>query len=152
MIMFLAYTKIFYVLNCRKGLNDKQTIPISLKSRHLRGIRQSYKKTAITSLIIVGTYVICWLPGVMYNILSCIDGCQFTLTKQSSNNRLILGFISNGLIILKAIVDPFIYSYRMKEIKMAIKSFLTGIPKQSDCLELKITRSWHLGTTNNSFI
>jgi len=152
MVMFVAYVKIFYVLNYTKTLNYKQKLQTPLKSYRLRGIRQSYKKTAITSLIIVGTYVFCWLPGIMWYILSCIDGCPFPLIQQTPICRMVLGFTTNGLIILKAVVDPFIYSYRMKEIKVAIKSFLMGVDEHPACSDLNEIRSGQVVTTDNSFV
>ena len=125
-VMFFAYIRIFYVLNhqstfdrssknnCEKTVTGESKI----KVEHLK----SYRKTTVTSLIIVGTYLICWMPNILWIVFSCVDGCPFPIIEQSMTTRASVGFLTNSLVVIKAIVDPFIYSYRMKEIKLAIKS------------------------------
>lgn len=93
-----------------------------ISSRGSTDNRHQYRRTTITSLIIVGTYLICWMPNIIWLALSCTDGCPYPLLSQPTTVRMVLGFITNSLVIIKAIVDPFIYSYRMKEVKYAIKS------------------------------
>ncbi|KAI7685346.1 hypothetical protein SSS_06755, partial [Sarcoptes scabiei] len=81
-------------------------------------------KALVTTLLILGTYILCWMPAVLYFALTCIDHCYFPITTIDYRLRVIFSFIVNGLVILKAIVDPFIYSFRMKEMKSSLKRCL----------------------------
>ncbi|XP_015787187.1 adenosine receptor A2a-like [Tetranychus urticae] len=129
-LMFLAYCRIFHELfftsNIHRSLKRFDGASISTStgtsSRITGDNRSQYRRTTVTSLIIVGTYLICWMPNIIWLALSCTDGCPYPLSRQPPNVRMVLGFITNSLVVIKAIVDPFIYSYRMKEVKYAIKS------------------------------
>lgn len=97
------------------------TKKINSLQRSTRPQVQGHKKALITTLLILGTYLLCWMPAVIFFALTCIDGCLYPLLQLSFTKRIIIGFITNGLVIVKAIVDPFIYTYRMKEMKSALK-------------------------------
>ena len=117
---------------------DKSTNTISLRSfrsngsthtRQLHYASISYEnnpsggghaKALFTTLLILGTYLICWMPAVLYFAFTCVDHCPFPITQINLKWRIIFSFIANGLVILKALVDPFIYTYRMKEMKSAL--------------------------------
>ncbi|KAH7646728.1 hypothetical protein HUG17_2266 [Dermatophagoides farinae] len=77
-------------------------------------------KALITTLSILGTYILCWMPAVLFFALTCIDQCYYPINTISYRCRVVFSFITNGLVILKAIIDPFIYTYRMKEMKNAL--------------------------------
>lgn len=83
--------------------------------------RYGHSKALFTTLIILGTYLFCWMPAVVFLALTCVDGCPFPLLSLSSMTRVLISFVCNSLVVLKAIVDPFIYTLRMKEVKMAIR-------------------------------
>ncbi|XP_054168118.1 D(2) dopamine receptor-like [Oppia nitens] len=80
-------------------------------------------KALTTTLLILGTYLLCWIPAVMYFALTCVNGCPFPILQVNMKLRIIFSFITNSLVILKAIVDPFIYTYRMKEMKLAVNRY-----------------------------
>lgn len=100
-------------------------------------------KALSTTLIVLGTYLICWMPAVLYYSLTCVDGCPFPINDISAESRLIAGFVTNALVILKAIVDPFIYTLRMADVKVALKR-CTGIDRrdrQNTARSLALSRS-----------
>ena len=80
-----------------------------------------HTKALYTTLIILGTYLICWMPALFFQVLTCVDGCPYPLFTLSIRKRVILSFINNSLVIIKSMVDPFIYIYRMKEVKLALR-------------------------------
>lgn len=82
---------------------------------------QSHSKALFTTLIILGTYLFCWMPAVVFLALTCQDGCPFPVLSISPMVKVMISVICNALVILKAVVDPFIYTLRMKEVKMAIR-------------------------------
>lgn len=151
LLMLFAYSRIFYTIFFSGIYREsvRKTRSLSVNQRiTLTNLdnRRHYKRTIITSFIIVGTYAICYTPNVTYLALSCIDGCPFPLHLQSPLIRIIVGALSFALIIVKSIVDPFIYSYRMKEVKYAIKSFFNL--KQSTNLDDSNCREVCLSTLN----
>ncbi|XP_035217098.1 adrenocorticotropic hormone receptor-like [Stegodyphus dumicola] len=97
--------------------------------RHQRGVlqlpssRQLHKsvKAIITTLLILGTYVLGWMPAVLYFILTCLD-CPVPFTEIHLWVRVPVGIITNSMIVIKSFVDPIIYVVRMPEIKGAMRS------------------------------
>lgn len=87
-----------------------------------------HRKALITTLIILGTYLICWMPAVLFLAITCIDGCPFPLYEIPKKTAVVISFISNSLVVMKAIVDPFIYSFRMKEVRIAIRRLFRRYP------------------------
>lgn len=92
--------------------------PESLKV--MKRIR-THSKALCTTLLILGTYLFCWMPAVVFLALTCVDGCPFPITQIPTVSRVLISFSCNSLVVLKAIVDPFIYTLRMKDVKDAIK-------------------------------
>lgn len=82
-----------------------------------------HTKALMTTLLILGTYLLCWMPAVIFFALTCVNGCPFPIIQMNLKYRIIFSFITNGLVIFKAIVDPFIYTYRMKEMKLALNRY-----------------------------
>ena len=88
------------------------------------GANKGHAKALVTTLLILGTYLLCWIPAVIFYALTCIDYCPFPITTLNYRLRIIISFMTNGLVILKAFVDPFIYTYRMKEMKLALNRYV----------------------------
>lgn len=77
-------------------------------------------KAIHTTLYILGSFVIGWMPGVMMYMLVCND-CVLQLNGVSARVVFFIYAIINGLIILKTLVNPIIYAARMHEIKIATR-------------------------------
>ena len=97
--------------------------------RHQRGMlqlpsgRQLHKsvKAIITTLLILGTYLLGWMPAVLYFILTCLD-CPVPFTQLTLWVRVPVGIFINSMIVMKSFVDPIIYVVRMPEIKAALRA------------------------------
>ena len=81
----------------------------------------THSKALCTTLLILGTYLFCWMPAVVFLALTCDDDCPFPLKSIPTLTIVLISVLCNSLVVLKAIVDPFIYTLRMKEVKDAIK-------------------------------
>lgn len=80
--------------------------------------KQQYEvRAAVTLAMIVGTFIILWLPG----IISCFI---ISITKDRSFPADMME-LSIVLVHLNAAVDPLIYAYRMNNIKEALKNLFT---------------------------
>lgn len=82
-----------------------------------------HTKALVTTLLILGTYLLCYMPAVIFFAITCVDHCPFPITQMDWRLRISIAFVTNGLVVLKAIVDPMIYSYRMREMKSALSKF-----------------------------
>ncbi|XP_054710938.1 adrenocorticotropic hormone receptor-like [Uloborus diversus] len=97
--------------------------------KHQRGVlqlhsgRQLHKsvKAIITTLLILGTYTLGWMPAVLYFVLTCLD-CPVPFTQIHLWVRIPVGIITNSMIVIKSFLDPIIYVVRMPEIKGAMRT------------------------------
>ncbi|KAH7981174.1 hypothetical protein HPB49_022175 [Dermacentor silvarum] len=87
-------------------------------------------KAAYTTLWILGTYLIGWMPAVAFIVLTCTD-CAFPIYDLPMRTRMTLGILTNALIISKGLIDPFIYAARMFEVKEALQNMLRCRPRRS---------------------
>jgi len=92
---------------------------------HASAVPQTNTKALITTLLILGTYFISYVPAIIYQVLTCIDSCPYPLYTISFSRRVLLGAMTTLLLIAKSIIDPFIYSYRMSEIQVAVNRYLS---------------------------
>jgi hypothetical protein len=77
-------------------------------------------KAIYTTLFILGSYIIGWMPAVLSYLLFCED-CLFHFR---TFNKFIMFFIYtivNLLVIFKTLLNPIIYAARMHEIKVRLK-------------------------------
>ncbi|XP_067140297.1 adrenocorticotropic hormone receptor-like [Centruroides vittatus] len=96
--------------------------------QHQRGLlsfpsaRQFHKnvKAIITTLLILGTYLLGWIPAVFTFVLICKD-CVIPFHTVSKDILLGAAIFSNAMIVLKCLINPIIYAARMPEIKEALK-------------------------------
>lgn len=102
--------------------------------RHRRGVLQyqqteqtkaqmkSNIKAVVTTLLILGTYLLGWIPAVMIFIVICND-CAQPLSIYGKHPILltVLTAAFNSLIIAKSCIDPIVYAARITEIKEALR-------------------------------
>ncbi|XP_022702752.1 alpha-1D adrenergic receptor-like [Varroa jacobsoni] len=95
-------------------------------SRRLQNVKAVY-----TTLLIIGTYLIGWMPAVFFYVFTCTDSCPFPITEISYRTRISVGILVNALIVLKSLVDPFIYAARMPEVSEALYRMFRCRPRTS---------------------
>lgn len=84
-------------------------------------------RAVYTTLIILGSCVMGWMPALILYTLTCSQGCLISgelLEKFNENYPryiLMLRFFDNEMLLLKMIANPIIYSIRMREIKVKYK-------------------------------
>ncbi|CAL8107367.1 unnamed protein product [Orchesella dallaii] len=74
-------------------------------------------KAVLTTMLVLGTYVIGWMPATLYSLIACSD-CVYKPESLPNAVRYSMGFIGNFLVILKTLVDPVIYAARMSDIQV----------------------------------
>lgn len=84
------------------------------------------RKTTVvmTALLIVATSLLGWLPAVLFFVITC-SVCVYPYTSLHSFPWILfsLTISVNALMILKGLLNPFIYAVRIPEIKDAIVTF-----------------------------
>ncbi|XP_071446399.1 adenosine receptor A1-like [Hetaerina americana] len=99
------------------------------RSRLGRQLARNWK-AVVTTMLILGTYLLGWIPAVMLFFLVCED-CVLNFKDHDPRVMLVLYILVNLLIILKSLSNPIIYAARMQEIKAALgrmKETVLGIP------------------------
>lgn len=83
-------------------------------------------KAIYTTLIILVTYIICYMPTIISLALTCSDSdlCLFPQQCLADSLLIAIGASTHLGIIMKSIVDPFIYYKRVGEIKSAIDRYI----------------------------
>lgn len=113
-LMTLMYSHMFVVVRQhQKGL---------LQCPSTRMLHRNVK-AVITTLLILGTYIIGWMPAVMFFVLTCLD-CLVPFKEIPLDVRVPVGIFINAMIVAKSFMDPVIYVVRMPEIKSALKTIL----------------------------
>ena len=80
------------------------------------------RKALITTLLIVGTFVVCWLPMCLFQIIliAIVKLSPGTLTSIRDSLKHADQFLFD-LLLLNCICDPIVYAVRMTEIRLGYK-------------------------------
>ena len=87
-------------------------------------ISQQNIKAAKTTLIIMLTCTLGWLPAVFTHLLICMEGCAYQLQSFSIESMFIITSISYSLLIFKSFSNPMIFAIRQRNIREALKRLL----------------------------
>jgi hypothetical protein len=111
MIMGVIYVHIFIIVRRHQASR--------LRFQNSQQLARSVKAIK-TTVLILGTYIVGWMPAVLISCLVCAD-CIYPFNVASPVTMFSIHSTCNLLIILKTFVDPVIYAARMHEIKMALR-------------------------------
>ncbi len=78
----------------------------------------------ITTSLILGTYIVGWVPSILVFVLICGDNCpiyQPQMTREHPRMTVALRIVVKSLIILKTLVNPVVYAARVHEIQVALR-------------------------------
>ena len=119
-ISLFSYTKIVLRLrqhqssvrdNVQQGQANTEKIPLNL---------ERYKKTVVSIALVQLALVICYFPFIVFLILS-------HLRRIPPGIDLILCNCTATLAFLNSPLNPFLYCWRIKEIRQAVKATITGL-------------------------
>lgn len=109
--MCFMYTHIFIIVKRhQQGLSRYSSDP-SLKKNI---------KATVTTLLILGTYILGWIPAVIFYITVC-SNCIVDPRTVPKDNMLAFAILTNCFVLLKSFLDPLIYAARTREIRDALK-------------------------------
>ena len=120
--MVVAYTHIFIIV--------RQHQTGALRNHSTTQLNKNVK-AVVTTLLILGTYVLGWMPAVLNFILFCED-CAAGHMPLGHRAHLALNILVNTLVILKCLVNPIIYALRMPEIRNALRRWRALLRRRGD--------------------
>ncbi|XP_034255290.1 5-hydroxytryptamine receptor 1A-like [Thrips palmi] len=90
------------------------------------------KKAIKTTLFILGSYLIGWMPAVVSFMLVCDKDCLIPRDTLDFNSiyTVIVFWSFNMLIVIKTLANSFIYTSRMKDIKDARRSMCNALARR----------------------
>ena len=120
--LFVTFIIYGYVLKCLLKARHDFELMGTLESMVIRIRRLKQKtKTVLTTFIIVGTFTVAWLPLIILFLTICLEGC-FLNPKQGHIDPMIqltVNTVANGLVMIKLILNPLIYTIRITSIRLA---------------------------------
>lgn len=109
--MIVMYSHIFMIVKRhQRGLSKYSSDP-SLKKNI---------KATVTTLLILGTYILGWVPAVLFYVVVCTN-CTVHPDRISRDNMAAISIVANCLVLLKSFLDPLIYAARTREIREALR-------------------------------
>lgn len=84
------------------------------------------KRALITTLLILGTFMICWMPTCVYEIALII---QLNINQEALHKHTHILIMFNrylyNLLLLNSIADPIIYAVRMYDVQLGYKRLIS---------------------------
>lgn len=77
-------------------------------------------KAIITTLLILGTYIIGYLPATIFYAITCHE-CPLPLASMTNRTKITLAMITTTLVLVKCLSDPVIYTVRMPEVRNGLR-------------------------------
>ena len=115
-IIFI-YLRIYYEV---RQMNKRLTL-LTFNKEH-------NAKTLVTTLLIIGTFVLCWIPLFTFQIILLI---QVHINRDAVIKTLKSLILANKylymLLLVNSICDPIIYAVRLKEVQLGYKRFCKSV-------------------------
>ena len=124
-LFVLLYLYVCIFLEVKKMLARHQSL--NQDSMHSR-------KAIITTLLIVGTFMICWVPNSLYQIALFV--MWYTERESliiSINNLILINTLLWILMLSNAVCDPIIYALRLSEVQQGYKTMFKRICNNQGC-------------------
>ncbi|XP_018327240.1 trace amine-associated receptor 6-like isoform X1 [Agrilus planipennis] len=151
-LMIFCYTHILIIVKRQQKVWSQLRRTGSSRYRANRGVSSQQRemegnlKAIYTTLLILGSCMIGWLPANINFLIICRSGCIISGESYDSYAQcykelfFYINWTVNMLIILKTMANPIIYSYRMAEIKEGTRRMHLAI-SQLFCRRSSISRT-----------
>lgn len=116
-VMMFFYIRIY--IQVRKHHKNQSLYQVQQRNHQRLSSIQKNKKTLFTTLLILGLFMICWLPNCLFQIILLIrvyvdpEGVQSMTSTLAKVDQYLF-----DLLLLNSICDPIIYSIRLKEVRL----------------------------------
>ena len=110
----------------------------NFEGRHQRFVRRT-RRGLCTTLIIVGTFMICWLPYCIFEVTITIQMLSnIPSTMQYYALIIKLDFYLYDLLLMNCLIDPIIYALRMREVRRGYSRWMQMCSQQKPKLRLSV--------------
>ena len=91
-----------------------------------------YRKTVSTTLWLFATMIICYLPLGLVWIVHAADSASVSL--------MIMSYFATTLLYLNSTLNPLLYCWKMREIRVAVKGILRNLLLNLSCVRIEPTK------------
>ncbi|VDP22089.1 unnamed protein product [Soboliphyme baturini] len=122
-LLFIVIMSVFYVAVVVILAKSERRFAHSRAHADEKQLRRN-RRTLVTTLIIVGTFLVGWMPVSMIFVLTC-ETCALPYSATSAHSLVFFtSVLANLCILLKSLVNPIVYAVRIPEIQNALRKFL----------------------------
>jgi hypothetical protein len=118
-LCFLGIGVIYTTLYCKIKNLRNFTVTVSKNRMH-------NKKALVTTLIIIGTFAVCWLPAMIFQLAMMI---QIQVDVSKVKDFIVIFVQANNylyiLLLCNSLCDPIIYAIRLPEVRLGYIRFLS---------------------------
>ena len=135
-VMTYIYTRIYIKIKRHRIPGERHVSKESLKRSSLRKDINKSKRALITTLLILGSFMICWLPNCLYQIALVIQvqvDKKKLLQWQKTLKTIDEYFVD--LLVVNSITDPIIYAVRMYDVQLGYKRLIRKCFRRSSWVE-----------------
>ena len=155
-VMVFIYTKIYRTVSQRMAPGVRHQV----KSEERRN-----RRALITTLLILGSFVLCWIPGCLFQIIMIISVKNTFIERDLIVKLVQADYYFFDLLLLNSICDPIIYTVRTYEVQLGYRRMFSACFKrpyldrkrcsnttQSSLLKPIHTKSIRVDTKTNDYV
>ncbi|XP_061166925.1 melanocortin receptor 4-like [Saccostrea echinata] len=146
LLCFLGISVIYTTLYCKIKYHNSLTVTMSKNRMHNR-------KALVTTLIIIGTFAACWLPGMIFQLSMII---QIHIDDAKIREYIVMFVQANNylyiLLLCNSLCDPIIYAIRLPEVQLGYIRFLSkySVTFRKILHRRRMTQTWSVSQTRTS--
>lgn len=120
-VMFFIYVRIYVKVKRHRAPGEIGQVNINRKREEKRN-----KKALITTLLVLGSFVLCWLPTCLFQLVLMV-GVRTRLVDLKSLDPNLFQLLIHAdkyllnLLLLNSICDPIIYTVRCQEVRLGYR-------------------------------
>lgn len=138
LVVIVCYAYIYQIAMTHIATIRKENSPGENVKGRLRQWKQRNKAT-MTLLIVVGVFVVCWLPSTIYYYVQNV--CENCFDSFVGDQKQIFNAIVKIMTFTNSMTNPLIYWYRSREFKKAFRRMFSG--KLCPCFGQRPRRTVH---------
>ncbi|XP_062614180.1 melanocortin receptor 4-like [Saccostrea cucullata] len=146
-LCFLGITVIYTALYCKIKHHNSLRVTMSKNRMHNR-------KALVTTLMIIGTFAACWLPGMIFQLALII---QIHIDESKIRDYIVKFVEANNylyiLLLCNSLCDPIIYAIRLPEVQLGYLRFLSKyfVTFRKILHRRRMSQTWSARTSVNTY-